>query len=417
MRRANGLDAKSILKTFLAGHDMAESSIGFRDQTSIVGIGETAYTRGMTKSMLEMVLEASMMAIDDCGIKPEQIDAVILPCGAGSGGTAGDFASNLGLKDLRYTTSLQEMGGAMCVSSVEAAAMAIACGVATYALIPLCSAFYSQFRARHFYASQMQAGLQSIMAVRDYYVPFGVASPPQHYAWMAQRHMQLYGTTNRQLGAVAVAMRKHAQLHPNALMRGKPLTMDEYLDSRWVSEPYRILDCCLETDGAAALIMTSAERARDLRQKPVQVMGAASGHPYPPLDIPNRPDILEIGLDHSAPRAFEMAGVKPSDADFAEIYDCFTGQTILQIESAGFCKKGEGGPFVENGRIELGGALPVNTHGGLLSQAHNCGMNHLVEAVVQLRGDGGARQVKDAEIGVVTGWGGHAHGSIAILRN
>jgi acetyl-CoA acetyltransferase len=356
-----------------------------------------------------------MAAIEDAGIKPAVIDAVILPGGAGGGGTAGDFIANLGLPNLAYTTSLQEMGGAMCVAALECAASAIASGIARYALIPMCCRFYSGRKARQV-NSDPGSGLQSAETIRDYYAPFGVGAPPQHYAWMTQRHMQLYGTTHEQLGAVAVAMRKHAQLHPNALMRAIPMDMADYLASRWVSYPYRLLDCCLETDGAAALLVTSAERARDLRERPVYVSGIASGHPFPPHDLPNRPDILKMGLDFCAPRAFAMAGVTPSDMDFAEIYDCFTGQMLLQIESAGFCKRGEGGPFVEGGRIELGGELPINTHGGLLSQAHNSGMNHLVEAVVQLRHAAGARQVGDAELGLVTGWGGHGHGSLAILR-
>jgi acetyl-CoA acetyltransferase len=387
---------------------------GFKDKTCIVGVGETKYSRGTDKNYFELALEASMNAIADAGINSRDLDAVVLPHGAGSG-TAGDYIANLGLPDLRYTASLQEMGGACCVSSVEAAAMALATGACNYALIPISCLFYSGRKAR---ASTVDpnTGIQSALAVRDYYAPFGASAPPQFYALMAQRHMQVYGTKQEQLGAIAVAFRKHAQLHPNAVMKGIPMTMDDYMKSRWVNYPYHLLDCCLETDGGAALVMTTAERARDLKHPPVYVMGAASGHPYPPHDIPNRPDITKIGLDFSAPRAWAMAEAKPSDADFAEIYDCFTGQVILQIEAAGFCKKGEGGAFVEGGRIELGGDLPINTHGGLMSQAHVTAMNHLVEATVQLRHEAGERQVKDAEIGAVTGWGGHGHGALVVLR-
>jgi acetyl-CoA acetyltransferase len=385
-----------------------------RDKACIVGAGETRYSRGTDKTYFTLALEASVRAIEDAGIKPEVIDGVVLPGGA-LGGTAGDYIANLGLPDLRFTASLQEMGGACNVASVEAATMALATGVCNYILIPKSNLFYSGRKARA-NTTDTSSGVQSAAAVRDYYAPFGVSAPPQFYAWMAQRHMQVYGTTHEQLGAVALAFRKHAQLHPNALMRGIPMTMDDYLKSRWINYPYHLLDCCLETDGAAALVMTTPERAKDLKHPPVYVMGVASGHPYPPIDIPNRPDITKIGLNFSAPRAWAAAGVKPSDADFAEIYDCFTGQVILQLEAAGFCKAGEGGPFVQGGRIELGGELPVNTHGGLMSQAHVAGMNHLVEATVQLRHEAGERQVKDAEIGAVSGWGGHGHGALAVLR-
>ncbi len=386
-----------------------------RDKTCIVGTGSTPYTRGTDKPALVLALEASLSAVRDAGIRPQDIDAVILPAGVASGGTAGDFCANFGIRDLHYTASLQEMGGAECVAAVETAALALVGGVASHVLIPMCSLMFSGRRARE--PKDASSGFQAADTIRDYYSPYGVQAPAQHYSWMARRHMLLYGTTERQLGAVALAMRRHAQLNPEALMFNVPMTMDDYLASRWISEPYRLLDCCLETDGAAALVMTTSQRARDLKQKPVFVSGVGTGHPYPSLDIPNRTDILEIGLDRAAPRAYAMAGMKPADIDFAEIYDCFTGQTIMQIESAGFCKKGEGGTFVSDGNIELGGTLPVNTHGGLLSHAHNTGMNHIVEAVTQLRGDGGARQVRDAEIGVVTGWGGHAHGSMAIFRN
>jgi acetyl-CoA acetyltransferase len=388
------------------------------DRACLVGVAETRYCRGTDKSPLELGLEAATAAIEDAGIKPEAIDGLVLPLGSISGGTAGDYIANLGLPDLRFTASLQEMGGACNVASVEAATTALATGAANYVLIPLARLAYSgpMRGARWKRTTDPSSGIQSATAVRDYYAPYGVSAPPQFYALMAQRHMAVHGTTHEQLGAVSIAMRKHAQLHPNALMRGIPMTMADYLKSRWVNYPYHLLDCCLETDGAVALVMTTAERARDLKHDPVYVMGLASGHPYPPMDIPNRPDILKIGLDFAAPRAWASAGVKPSDADFAEIYDCFTGQVILQIEAAGFCKKGEGGPFVQEGRIELGGKLPINTHGGLLSQSHMVGLNHLVEATVQLRHEAGERQVKDAEIGAVSGWGGHGHGALAILH-
>jgi acetyl-CoA acetyltransferase len=385
-----------------------------KERACIVGVGETRYTRGTDKGDFELALEAGLNAIEDAGIKTSMIDSVVLPSGARSG-TAGDYIANLGLQDLRFTAGFSEMGGACNVAAVESATMALASGVSDYVLIPISHRFYSGRRVRQT-AGDTSSGIQSATSVRDYYMPYGVSSPPQYYALMAQRHMQVYGTTHEQLGAVALAMRKHAHLHPAALMRGIPMTMDDYLKSRWVNFPYHLLDCCLETDGAAALVMTTPERARDLKQDPVYVMGVASGHPYPPHDIPNRPDILKIGLDFSAPRAWGIAGVKPSDMDFAEIYDCFTGQVIMQLESAGFCKKGEGGPFVQGGRIELGGELPVNTHGGLLSQAHVSAMNHLVEAVRQLRHQAGERQVKDAEMGAVSGWGGHGHGGLAVLR-
>jgi acetyl-CoA acetyltransferase len=308
------------------------------------------------------------------------------------------------------------MGGAAPVASLHVAAMAVASGAAKHVLIPAGWNGYSGRRARETIAEQTSSNPGGAIA-RDYYLPYGFAAPPQWYSLLARRHMHEFGTKPEQLGAVAVAMRKHAQLNPAAVMRGKAMTLDDYLKSPMITAPYRLFDCCLETDGAAAVVVASAERARDLAKPPVYVMGAASGRPYPADEITNRKDIFTTGLTIAAPEAFAMAGIAPSDVDFAEIYDCFTFEVVQQLEETGFCRRGEGGGFVEGGRIELGGALPVNTHGGLLSEAHVLGASHIVEAVRQLRKEAGERQVNGASVGVVTGWGDFGDGSIAVLRN
>lgn len=379
-----------------------------KDQACIVGVGETEYTRGTDKSPLRLGLEASLAAIRDAGLKPQDIDGIIGP-------DAEDYAANLGIEDLRYT-SAHNLGGAKNVAALQTAAMALSLGIARNVLI----ASVFTFRSRE---NRVTAGPPQITEDRvasssmfNYYKPYGISAPAQYYSWMCLRHMHEYGTTHEQLAAVALTMRKHAHLHPKAIMRGRSLTMDDYRAARWVAYPYRLFDCCLESDGAAAVVLSTTDRARGMPHDPVYVMGAAQGCPYPAHDVPNRPDILKAGLAFAAPQAWAMAGVQPGDMDFAEVYDCFTFQVIQQLEMAGFCKRGEGGPFVENGRIALGGELPINTHGGLLSQAHVAAMNHVVEAVVQLRLEAGDRQVEGAELGAVTGWGGHGHGALAVLR-
>jgi len=382
------------------------------NEACIVGIGETAYVRkpGSGMSALALQLQAATRAIEDAGLSPHQVDGIMPFPNLGDAET---FAANLGCETLRFQSVIRT-GGAAPVASLRVAAAAVREGLARHVLIPAGWNGYSGARARQTVAEDV-ASMPGGAIARDYYMPFGFTAPPQWYSVLARRHMHEFGTRAEQLGCIALAMRRHAQLNPNAVMNGRPLTMDEYLASPMLADPYRILDCCLETDGAAAVVVTSAERARDLKSKEVKILGTAAAQPCPADDIINRPDFFQTGLGLAAPEAFGRAGVAPGDVDFAQIYDCFTFEVLQQLEEAGFCARGEGGAFVEDGRIELGGALPVNTHGGLLSEAHVLGMNHIVEAVRQLRGDAGPRQVADAELGVVTGWGDFGDGSIAIL--
>jgi len=381
-------------------------------EACIVGIGETDYCRkpGSGLSQLGVQLQASARAIAEAGLKASEIDGIMpFP----NLGRAEEIAANLGCENLRYAATIH-MGGAAPAASLQAAAAAVNSGMANYVLLPAGWNGYSGARVRQT-VSQDISSIPGGAIARDYYLPFGFTAPPQWYSVIARRHMHEFGTRSEQLGAIALTMRKHAQLNPKAVMHGKPMMMDDYLASPMLADPYRFFDCCLETDGGAAVVVTSAERARDLATRPIRILAAACGQPYPADEITNRRDIFKTGLTIAAPEAFGKAGLTPSDVDFAMIYDCFTFEVLQQLEEAGFCQRGEGGSFVEGGRIELGGELPVNTHGGLLSEAHVLGMSHIVEAVRQLRGDLGERQVKDAQVGVVTGWGDFGDGSIALL--
>ncbi len=382
--------------------------MAIKDRACVSGIGETRYLRGSPSSAVELQLEASLLAAADAGIAPHEIDGVI-PIGVVSA-IAEDFIENLGITDLRFSALIPH-GGASPVMALQSAAALVAGGICKHVLIAF---------GRNVSAAANKAGarihqMPQFHYVTEYEYPLGNIAPAQIYAPMAMLHMQRYGTTVEHFGEVAVACREHALLNDNAIMK-KPMTLEDHRNSRLIAEPFRLFDCSLESDGGAAVIVSATERAADLRQPQVLISGVAVGHPDSPASITQRPDMTSLGLGKAAPRAFAMAGVTPADIDVAEIYDCFTYAVIRQLEDLGFCAKGEGGHFVAGGSLKLGGKLPTNTHGGLLSQAHIWGMNHICELVRQLRGSGGRAQVPDANVGLVTGYGDMGDGALAIMR-
>ncbi|MDP9096195.1 MAG: transporter [Pseudomonadota bacterium] len=377
-----------------------------RDCAAVTGVGETAYTRGSGRTALALSLEAALAAVQDAGLSPPEIDGVVAM--GGRGAIAEDVIANFGIGDLRLSLQVP-MGGASPAAALQSAAAAVATGICRHVLLLIGRDAFPGSRV----ATRVHA-IPAFRTVGEFELPLGAVSPAQLYAPMARRHMTLYGTTTADFAEIAVTTRRHAALNDRALMT-KPITAADHAASRMISDPFRLLDCSQENDGGAAVVVSAADAVRRTGPR-VALSGMAEGHPDSPASITQRDDMTRFGVAKAAGRAFAMAGVGPADIQVAAIYDCFTFVVLCQLEDLGFCAKGEGGRYVREAGLGLDSRMPVNTHGGLLSQAHMAGMNHVVELVRQLRGQAGRAQVAGAEIGLVTGYGDMGDGAVAIMR-
>ena len=370
-----------------------------RGKVAIVGAADTEVGVVPHLSATQMYVKAAKLALEDAGITKDDVDGLIT---CNSWVEPYMYHAEMIAEYMqifpRYCLNVAT-GGGTTLAIMQHAATAIATGVCNTVLITM--------------ADNMLSGLSRDKAIEamstaghaQFERPYGPPIPG-FYALIAQAHMHAYGTTSEQLAAVSVACRKHASLNPAAQMRD-PITVDDVLNSKMIADPLHLLDCSVVSDGGAAIIMTAAERATDFRPQPVYVLGIGEGHSHE--HISQARSLTTSAAKEAGERTYAMAGLGPRDIDVAELYDCFTPVVVVELEDLGFCPKGEGGRFVENGRIELGGELPVNTHGGLMSHCHPGhpgSMFSVTEAVSQLRGECGPRQVRDAEVAFVHAQGG-----------
>lgn len=370
-----------------------------KNKVAIVGAADTEVGIVPHLSATQLYVKAAKLALDDAGLTKDDIDGLI---------TCVSFAEPIMYHAEMIAEYMQifprycmtaPSGGGTTLAIMHHAASAIMTGMCNTVLITMADSQISGLSRDK--AIEAMAGAGHPQFERPYGAPI-----PGFYALLARAHEHAYGTTAAQRAAVAVACRKHASMNPAAQMR-KPITVDDVLNSRMIADPLHLLDCSLVSDGGAAIIMTSAERARDFKTKPVYLLGTGEGHSHE--HISQAQSLTTSAAKVAGERAFAMAGLTPKDIDVAELYDCFTPVVIIELEDLGFCPKGEGGRFVEGGRIELGGELPINTHGGLLSHCHPGhpgSMFSITEAVRQLRGECGPRQVAGAKISLVHAQGG-----------
>jgi acetyl-CoA acetyltransferase len=369
--------------------------VSISGKTAIVGVAESDQIgRVPDKPALMLHAEAARSALAEAGLTKDDVDGLFT-----AGISTLELGEYLGIEP--KVTDNTSVGGSSFVIHVAHAATAIATGRCEVALVT------------HGESGRSRVGMPRRSNDPDslrgqFEAPYGLPQPVGAYAMACSRHMYEYGTTHEQLAEIAVATRKWAMLNPKAMMRD-PITIDDVLNSRPISWPFNLLDCCLVTDAGGAYVMTSVERARTLKQRPVIVMGVGEGHDH--AMISQMPSYTNFAARHSGARAFEMAGVTHADIDLAMIYDSFTYTVLLSLEELGFCGKGEGGAFVSGQRTAPGGEFPMNTNGGGLSYTHSgmYGMFAVIEGVRQLRhdyADQGIRQVPNCEIAVVHGTGG-----------
>ncbi len=372
----------------------------FTGTTAVVGIGATEFSKNSGRSELSLAVEAVAAALEDAGLAPEDVEGLVTF--SADTNPEIEVARSLGMGELTFFSRIHYGGGAAC-ATVQQAAMAVNSGVAD--VVVCYRAFNERSGARFGAGVQGRAPMPTAEAAQfAWYAPHGLLTPASWVAMFAQRYLHVTGATTEDFGRVAVADRKHAATNPAAWFYGKPITLEDHQASRWIVEPLRLLDCCQETDGGQALVVTSLERARHLRRAPAVVRAAAqgSGDQQDMMTSYYRDDLTrlpEMGV--VARQLWDTSGLGPEDIQAAVLYDHFTPFVLYQLEELGFCKWGEAKDFVADGHLELQGRLPTNTHGGQLGEAYLHGMNGIAEGVRLVRGTS-VNQVPGTEHVVVT---------------
>jgi acetyl-CoA acetyltransferase len=382
---------------------------GLRDAAAIVGIGQTEFSKNSGRSELQLAAEAVRAALADAGIEPREVDG--LTTFTMDTNDEIEVARAVGIGDVSFFARTPYGGGA-AIGVILHAVMAVATGVAD------CVVVYRAFNERsgRRYSTGVSEPLVTADAIHwSWYMPYGLLTPASWVAMYTQRYMYEYGCTGRDLAQVAVSTRKHALKNPNAFFHGKELTIEEHQASRWIAEPLRLFDCCQESDGGCAQVIVSAERARAMQAKGALIRGVAqaAGRDQENMTSFYRPSISYLPeMDLVAKQAYQMAGLGPRDVDAAILYDAFTPVVMWQLESWGFCGRGEAKDFVKDGNLELGGALPCNTHGGQLSEAYIHGMNGVNEGVRLIRGTSVNQPKRNHHVLVTAGVGVPTSGMI-----